>query len=108
MVRRQRRTEGTEAPRRQEESRADAAGLLHAERGDRVDASRAACRNVRCQGGHGHEDGRGTAVRFPERFRGEFRAGWADGGKALIVSRVDETSHVVLFDRFWVAEAPTR
>jgi hypothetical protein len=28
-----------------------------------------------------------------------FRASWADGDGALIVSRVEVTSHVVLFDR---------
>jgi hypothetical protein len=41
------------------------------------------------------------AVRLPERFRVEFRASWVDGGKALIVNRMEEASHVVLFDRFW-------
>ena len=41
------------------------------------------------------------AVRLPEHFRVEFRASWVDGGKSLIVNRIDETSHVVLFDRFW-------
>ena len=48
------------------------------------------------------------AVRLPEGFLAEFRAPWVDGGKALLVSRVEEASHVVLFDRFWVPEGSSR
>jgi Tol biopolymer transport system component len=42
-----------------------------------------------------------TAVRFSEPFLIEFRAGWTDGGRALIVNRRQTNSHIVLFDRFW-------
>jgi Tol biopolymer transport system component len=41
------------------------------------------------------------AVRFPEAFRIFFRANWVDGGKAFIVNRYRNISHIVLFDRFW-------
>ena len=41
------------------------------------------------------------AVRFPEPFLIDFRAGWTDNGTALVVNRRQVTSHVVLFDRFW-------
>jgi WD40 repeat protein len=42
------------------------------------------------------------AVRFPEPFRIFFRANWVDSGKAFIVNRYRNISHIVLFDRFWV------
>jgi eukaryotic-like serine/threonine-protein kinase len=44
------------------------------------------------------------AVRFPEPFKMVFRACWVDNGKALIVNRHQTTSHIVLFDRFWIKE----
>jgi hypothetical protein len=34
---------------------------------------------------------------------GEFRAAWIDHGSAFIVNRNANTSHIVLFDRFWSA-----
>ena len=34
-------------------------------------------------------------------FRVFFRAGWAEQGSTFIVSRNANTSHIVLFDRFW-------
>jgi Tol biopolymer transport system component len=43
------------------------------------------------------------AVRFPEPFMIEFRAGWTNGGRALIVNRRQTSSHIALFDQFWVA-----
>jgi Tol biopolymer transport system component len=42
-----------------------------------------------------------VAVRFDEPFDVDFRANWVDNGKAFIVNRRQETSHIVLFDRFW-------
>jgi eukaryotic-like serine/threonine-protein kinase len=39
------------------------------------------------------------AVRLP--FHVAFRASWVDDGRALVVNRVDQISHIVLFDRFW-------
>jgi len=29
-----------------------------------------------------------------------FRAGWVDDGRAVVVNRNDEVSHIVMFDRF--------
>lgn len=43
-------------------------------------------------------------VRFPGPFRIDFRASWANDGRALIVNRVRGESHIVLFDHFWEAE----
>ena len=43
-----------------------------------------------------------VAARFPEPFSIFFRASWVDDGKAVVVNRYATTSHVVLFDRFWV------
>ena len=40
-------------------------------------------------------------VRFSEPFRIFFRANWVDGGKAFIVNRYRNVSHIVMFDRFW-------
>lgn len=34
-------------------------------------------------------------------FHTVFRAAWVDGGKAVLVNRVDTISHVVMFDRIW-------
>lgn len=42
-----------------------------------------------------------VAVRFEEPFDMLFRASWVDEGRAFVVNRRTETSHVVLFDRFW-------
>jgi hypothetical protein len=42
------------------------------------------------------------AVRFPMPFKIFFRASWVDDGKAFIVNRYENISHIVLFDRFWV------
>ena len=42
-----------------------------------------------------------VAVRFAEPFDVVFRASWVDDDKAFVVNRRTETSHVVLFDRFW-------
>jgi serine/threonine protein kinase/Tol biopolymer transport system component len=42
------------------------------------------------------------AVRFDEPFDMVFRASWVDAGKAFVVNRRTETSHAVLFDRFWI------
>jgi WD40 repeat protein len=42
------------------------------------------------------------AVRFSEPFRIFCRANWVDGGRAFIVNRYRNISHIVLFDRFWV------
>ena len=41
------------------------------------------------------------AARLP--FHVTFRAGWTDAGRAVVVNRVDEVSHIVLFDHFWTA-----
>jgi Tol biopolymer transport system component len=41
------------------------------------------------------------AVRLP--FHVTFRANWADGGRAFVVNRNDEVSHIVMFDHFWTA-----
>jgi Tol biopolymer transport system component len=40
------------------------------------------------------------AARLP--FHVTFRAGWTDEGRALVVNRNDEVSHIVMFDHFWV------
>ncbi|MEO6525449.1 MAG: protein kinase [Gemmatimonadaceae bacterium] len=50
------------------------------------------------------------AVRLPQRFRIMFRADWVDDGRAFVVNRLESTSHIVLFDRFWVegGKASTR
>jgi Tol biopolymer transport system component len=42
-----------------------------------------------------------VAVRFADPFDMVFRASWVDDDKAFVVNRRTETSHVVLFDRFW-------
>jgi Tol biopolymer transport system component len=42
-----------------------------------------------------------VAARFPQQFHINFRANWVDDGRAFIVNRIETTSHVVLFDRFW-------
>jgi Tol biopolymer transport system component len=34
-------------------------------------------------------------------FHVTFRAGWTDKGRAVIVNRNDEVSHIVMFDHFW-------
>jgi Tol biopolymer transport system component len=44
-----------------------------------------------------------VAVRFPDRFHISFRANWVDDGRAFLVNRLETSSHVVLFDRFWTA-----
>ena len=44
------------------------------------------------------------AVRLP--FHVTFREDWTDGGRAVVVNRNDEVSHIVMFDRFW-ADAPS-
>ena len=44
------------------------------------------------------------AVRFPQRFHISFRANWVDNGHAFVVNRLETTSHVVLFDRFWTGD----
>jgi hypothetical protein len=43
------------------------------------------------------------AARLP--FHTVFRANWADNGTALIVNRIDTTSHIVMLDRFWRPES---
>jgi serine/threonine protein kinase len=40
------------------------------------------------------------AARLP--FHVTFRAGWVDEGRAVVVNRNDEVSHIVMFDHFWV------
>lgn len=40
------------------------------------------------------------AARLP--FHVTFRAGWTDEGRAVVVNRSDEVSHIVMFDHFWV------
>ena len=45
-----------------------------------------------------------VAVRFPESFLMFFRASWTDDGRAFIVNRMRDVSHIVMFDRFWKAE----
>jgi Tol biopolymer transport system component len=42
-------------------------------------------------------------ARFAQPFRIFFRANWVDGGKAVVVNRYQNISHIVLFDRFWSA-----
>jgi Tol biopolymer transport system component len=42
-----------------------------------------------------------VAVRFPRQFHISFRANWVDDGRAFVINRVETTSHIVLFDRFW-------
>ena len=48
---------------------------------------------------------RREAAKFQEPAQTYFRAGWTDGGKALIVNRDQVISHVILFDRFWTTES---
>jgi serine/threonine protein kinase len=36
-------------------------------------------------------------------FRITFRAAWADDGQSVVVNRVEQTSHIVMFDHFWEA-----
>ncbi|HEY2378144.1 MAG TPA: hypothetical protein VGH98_19365 [Gemmatimonadaceae bacterium] len=43
-----------------------------------------------------------VAVRFPHQFHISFRANWVDNGRAFVVNRFESTSHIVLFDRFWL------
>jgi serine/threonine protein kinase len=43
-----------------------------------------------------------VAVRFQTPFDIDFRASWVDDGTAFIVNRREDSSHIVLFDRFWV------
>jgi hypothetical protein len=43
---------------------------------------------------------RRMAVRFPGLFRAEFRVNWIDNGTALLVTRGENVSHVVMFDEF--------
>jgi dipeptidyl aminopeptidase/acylaminoacyl peptidase len=43
-----------------------------------------------------------VAVQFEESFDVNFRASWVDNGRAFIVNRRQETSHIVMFDRFWI------
>ena len=45
-----------------------------------------------------------VAVRFEEPFDMLFRASWVDHDTAFVVNRRQETSHIVLFDRFWSAK----
>jgi len=40
------------------------------------------------------------AARLP--FHITFRADWTDEGRAVVVNRSDEVSHIVMFDRFWL------
>ena len=40
------------------------------------------------------------AARLP--FHVTFRAGWTDEGRAVVVNRNDEVSHIVMFDHFWL------
>jgi len=40
------------------------------------------------------------AARLP--FHVTFRAGWTDEGRAVVVNRNDEVSHIVMFDYFWL------
>jgi eukaryotic-like serine/threonine-protein kinase len=40
-----------------------------------------------------------VAVRLPFHFL--FRASWVDDGRAFIVNRFDQMSHIVMFDHFW-------
>jgi Tol biopolymer transport system component len=42
-----------------------------------------------------------VAVRFAEPFMIFFRASWTDNGRAFVVNRYREFSHIVMFDRFW-------
>ncbi len=49
-----------------------------------------------------------VGARFSEPFSIFFRASWVDDGKAVVVNRYETTSHVVLFDRFWMATSPSR
>jgi TolB protein len=48
---------------------------------------------------------RRMAVRFPGFFTAEFRVNWIDNGRALLVTRGENVSHVVMFDKFWSPEA---
>lgn len=41
-----------------------------------------------------------VVARLP--FHVAFRAGWTDEGRAVVVNRDDEVSHIVMFDHFWV------
>jgi Tol biopolymer transport system component len=45
-----------------------------------------------------------VGARFSEPFSIFFRASWVDDGKAVVVNRYATTSHVVLFDRFWMKQ----
>ena len=40
-----------------------------------------------------------VAARLP--FHVTFRADWTDEGRAVVVNRNDEVSHIVMFDNFW-------
>jgi Tol biopolymer transport system component len=45
-----------------------------------------------------------VGARFAEPWSIFFRASWVDDGKAVVVNRYGITSHVVLFDRFWMRQ----
>ena len=51
---------------------------------------------------------RRVAVQFPQQFHISFRANWVDDGRAFVLNRVESTSHIVLFDRFWTGNAPDK
>jgi len=42
-----------------------------------------------------------VVVRFPHQFHISFRANWVDEGRAFVVNRIEEISHIVMFDGFW-------
>ena len=58
-----------------------------------------------------YDVGSGTGrlvARFPQQFHIAFRASWIDGGRAFLVNRYEEVSHIVLFDRFSQPSKPGR
>ena len=48
------------------------------------------------------------AVRFPAGFIMEFRANWTPDARAFVVTRAENESQAVLFDRFWISGQPDR
>jgi WD40 repeat protein len=47
-----------------------------------------------------------VAVRFPEPFVMFFRASWIDEGRAFLVNRYRELTHIVMIDSFWQPGEP--
>ena len=48
-----------------------------------------------------------VAVRFPQPFRIQFRASWADNDRAFVVGRLQLISRIVMLDNFWARPSDT-